>query len=123
MPTFRNKTSLFATGPSRIDDAGLALRHDALPASDEQGIELLPRGISPRTITQRGQLLADDLAQLREQTDAIESLLDGVPGSLIDDDQRTWPGTVMLAFEAKPVTRAGSRWSVHYTIRYQQVQP
>ncbi len=123
MAIFRNKTNLFATGPSRIDDAGLALRHDTLPASDEQGVELLPRGISPRNITQRGQLLADDLTQLREQTDAIESLLDGVPGSLIDDDQRTWPNTVMLAFEPKPVTRAGSRWSVLYTIRYQQVQP
>ena len=123
MPTFRNKTNLFASGPSRIDDTGLALRHDTLPAADEQGVELLPRGVGPRSITQRGQLLADDLAQLREQTDAIEALLDGVPGSLIDDDRRTWPNTVMLAFEPKPVTRAGSRWSTLYTIRYQQVQP
>lgn len=122
MPTFRNQ-NLFSSGPSRIDDAGLALRHDTLPASNEQGVELLPRGISPRAITQRGQLLADDLAQLREQTDAIEALLDGVPGLLTDDENRAWPSSVMLAFEPKPVTRAGTRWSLLYTIRYQQVQP
>ncbi|XAL97945.1 hypothetical protein OT109_10070 [Phycisphaeraceae bacterium D3-23] len=122
MTTF-NTHPLFASGPSRTSPGPTELRTAKQDAPAGVGAALLSQGTHARTITQRGQLHADNVAELYELMDAIEDMVDGRPYTLIDEHGRAHPDCVMTRFAPGTVTRRGTRVMVDYEIHYTQVLP
>lgn len=114
---------LFGSGPHRITVAGLTHRRLQHHPPDGRGSRVTTAGHEPRKIHQAGTLLADDLASLQAQLDAIEAAMDGTPGVLIDTLGRAHEQTLMLGFEPGPVRRAGARLALDYTIAYLRSRP
>ena len=107
MSTF-NGQNLFASGPHTFQVGGLSLRHVLQETPGGRGMRLSAQGQHGRSITQMGQLLADNPVAMQTQMQTIETLLDGQPYTLVDDTNRSWSHTVMLAFEPKVMRRLGS---------------
>ena len=122
MSTFDGQ-NLFASGPHTFQVGGLSLRHVLQETPGSRGVRLSAQGQHGRSITQLGQLLADNPAAMQAQMEAIEAMLDGQPRTLVDDTDRSWPHTVMLAYEPKTMRRLGSRWWVAYQVTYVQLKP
>jgi hypothetical protein len=120
MVSFDGQT-LFASGPSRFQMAGRALRHAVGQTPGSLGSRVVGQGLEGRRIRQTGTLIADSTEQLQQQMDAIELKLDGLGHVLVDDAERSWPNTVMLKFETKALNRVATRWKVAYSIEYLQV--
>ena len=121
MSSYRS-INLFGSGPHRFHVGGLTQRTAERSLTGADGVRLIARGRTGRAITQTGTLIDDDLAGLNAQADAIEAVLDGNPGDLVDDLSRTWSHIVMLGFEPGPVRRIGVRLGMDYTVRYSQVR-
>ncbi len=114
---------LFSSGPHRFHVGGLSLRHVLHESPGSRGVQLDDHGVQGRSITQKGDLLADNAPQMLTLTQAIEAKLDGLAHDLIDDADQTWRNTVMLSFEPQPLQAVGARWRVSYEINYLQVTP
>lgn len=78
-------------------------------------------GQSGRTITQKGTLQADSPQTLLALQLDIEAKLDGLPRTLVDEHNQSWPNTVMLSFKPGSLTRAGQRWQLPYVVEYLQL--
>ena len=115
--------SLFDTGPHAFHVHGLSQRHVTHEQPGTDGVRLTAMGRTGRTIEQTGSLLADDLAGMQQQLDAIEAAMTGDAGELIDDLDRTWADVVMLEFKPEPIRRVGVRLAVDYRVKYSQVTP
>ena len=115
------KLSLFDSGPARLHDEGVALRHADQPAMDGRGGRLVGQGCLPRSLVQTGVLTADSAQSLRGQFQAIEALVDGLPHELVDHDGRVFGSTVMLRFEPGEIERLGVRWKAAYRVAYRQL--
>lgn len=113
--------ALFDSGPYQFHVGGMSLRHVVQDTPGGMGVRLSDLGTKGRAIVQEGDLIADDMGALQGLIDAVEAKVDGLAHELIDDQDRSWPGVVMLAFEPQPVTRLGPRWRVRYRIEYLQV--
>lgn len=122
MSSYRGK-DLFGSGPHRFTIGGIAARTAVHTMPGVDGVRRTPGGRSPRSIEQRGTLIADDLASLDALRAAIEAELNGRTGELIDEFNRSHADVVMLTFESKQVRRVGPRYALDYTIEYEQVQP
>lgn len=122
MSTFDGQ-DLFAGGPVTTHVGGLMQRHELheLPGAD--GAKLTALGATARRIEQRGTLIADDPASLRQRMARIEAMLDGRVAALVDEHGATWPGTVMLAVAPSRMRRTGARWAADCTITYVQTHP
>ncbi len=121
MSSFASK-NLFASGHHVFHVYGV---HERLAEHEQPGVNgtrLVPLGRSGRHIEQTGLLIADDLACLQQQIDAIEAVVDGSADTLIDDLGRAYADTVMICFEPGPIERLGGRLSVRYRIDYQQTR-
>ncbi len=112
---------LFGSGPSRAELGGLSLRHALHQGIGGQGVQLSAQGRSGRAIAQSGELYADKPAGLTTQTSAIEAMLDGRAYRWSDGLGHELEGVVMLSFEAGPMRRVGTRWSVSYKVNYLQL--
>lgn len=121
-PTFQNQ-SLFESGPTRIVVGSLDLRHAAQPTIHSDGVVLRSQGREARGVDQVGTLTGDSVGSLQAQAGAIEQLLQGEPGVLVDHLGRQWPNVVMLSFQPGEPVRVGTRWKLDYQIRYLQVEP
>ncbi len=122
MSTF-DQVDLFDSGPHRFHIGGLSLRHVLNEVPGGRGVRLSALGQHGRAITQTGDLVADHPSQIQALMDAIEAKLDGQIRTLVDDIGRSWPNTVMLSFDPKPMVRVGPRVRISYTIQYLQVVP
>ncbi len=122
MSRYRSK-DLFGSGPHQFHVGGLSERHEVheLPGSDGARVTALGRGL--RKIEQTGFLLADDHAGIGKQIEAIEQMVDGVTGDLVDDTGRTHVAVMLVAFKPQPAHRLGARWAVEYNAEYLQLQP
>ena len=115
--------NLFDAGPHSFHADGLVLRHATHENPGARGARVTGQGVRGRTITQTGQLFADDAMQMKQLTEAIEAKIDGQAHVLIDDHDRSWPDSVMLAFKPQSMRRVGTRWAITYRIEYLQVTP
>ena len=122
MSTFDGE-DLFGSGPHRFHVGGLSLRHVLNETPGSRGIQLSHLGHHGRSISQVGDLIADDPGQMQALLSAIEAKLDGKIHTLIDDVGRAWMNTVMLSLDLKPMTRVGIRWQNPYSIQYIQTMP
>jgi len=114
---------LFSSGPHRFHIGGVSLRHVLQETVGGRGVQLSPLGRHGRSITQTGDLVADDADGLRSLSDAVEQMLDGRVGLLVDPFGQSWLNTVMLSFAPEPMVRVGGRVHVSYTIQYLQLTP
>ncbi len=116
---------LFGSGPHHVEVGALELRHalHETPLPQGRGGRLLTQGIALRPLTQRGSLVADDLAALTPLLTAIEATLDGEERELIDPLGRSWPSVVLVAFRPGTPEPLGARWHVEYRADYLQVKP
>lgn len=109
--------------PVEYEIGPMQLRHATQQSIGADGDLLTAQGRASRTITQRGQFVADDLDQLDEYRSAWEALVDGVAGDLVDDVGRTWTPVVMTSLTPKLPQRLGPRWVQAYVATYVQLQP
>jgi len=122
MSSFREK-DLFGSGPHRFVAHGRTLRHAIHEPPGGDGVQIAAQGRGGRHIEQAGTLVADNVAGLQNQIDAIEATMDGVAGDLIDEQGRTFAGVLMLSFDCGRVRATGRRLAVDYTASYLQSQP
>lgn len=115
-----NDQPLFDSGPHHFLVHGLSQRHEIHPRPGGDGAALTALGTTPRHIEQRGTLLADDVAAMEQQRQAIEALLDGQTYTLIDNAGRSFQTVMMIAFKPGPVRRIGLRLAMDYRIDYVQ---
>ena len=115
--------NLFRSGPHAFQVGGLSLRHVLLETPGGRGVRLSDQGKHGRSITQFGQLVADDPTAMQAIIEAIEAKLDGRPHTLVDDANRPWPHTVMIGFEPEAMRRVGCRWRLAYQVTYLQLKP
>jgi len=119
--TFK-QLDLFGSGPCRLEP-GPTLSRDALAeAPGAIGAAAINQGLAPRTLSQRGTLVADTRADLRAQRVAIEARV-GEAGELADDRGGVYAGCVLQRFEPGPVERLGPRFACDYTATYLQTTP
>lgn len=114
--------ALFESGPASVEAGGLELRAAELAGLEQRGVRVVSQGRSARRLVQRGVLMGDDPEALRQQMEAIEAKLDGVPRALVDELERTWPSVVMLSFRSGLLIRAGARWKAAYQVDYVEVE-
>lgn len=115
--------NLFDSGPHRLHVGGLSLRHVLHEAPGGEGVRLTSHGRPGRSLTQTGELVADDATALAALTDAIEHKLDGQARTLAEDGGPSWANVVMLSFEPEAAQRVGTRVRIGYRIQYLQVTP
>ena len=114
---------LFGSGPHGFLVHGRSLRHATHEPVGADGVHLAAQGRSGRRIEQTGTLVADDIAPLQSQVDAIESAMDGVAGQLVDDRGRIHADVLMIRFQPGAIRRIGTRVGLDYRIEYIQAQP
>lgn len=114
---------LFSSGPHEFAAGALSLRHVLHESPGALGVQLSNHGRHGRGITQTGELLGDDAAQVQSQINAIEALLDGQAHELADEHGQSWPDTVMLSIEVIKQQRIAARWRATYRIQYLQLTP
>lgn len=112
---------LFGSGPHTFTVHGLSQRHAEHEQPGVDGVQITAMGRTGRSIDQSGTLLADDIASLQSQLDAIEAAMTGEAGELVDHFGRSWPDVLMLEFKPAGVRRVGVRLAADYTVRYSQV--
>jgi len=113
---------LFGSGPHRFVAQGRSLRLAEHEAAGADGAAIASLGRTARRIEQTGTLLADDLAGLQNQIDAIESAMDGQVGELVGDAGRAWRDVMLIAFSPGEMHRIGPRLAVDYRANYVQVR-
>jgi hypothetical protein len=121
MSSFASK-NLFASADHGFHVHGASQRLAEHDQPGVNGTRLTGLGRSARRIEQTGLLIADDLASLQQQLDAIEAMVDGAAYTLVDHLGRSYPNVMMVRFEPGPIERLGSRLAVGYHIDYQQVR-
>lgn len=114
---------LFGSGPHRFEVGGISQRHEKHGQPGADGEALTVMGKTGRSIEQHGTLLADSVASLQSQVEAVEAAMDGRGAELVDDLGRRWSEVVMLSFDTGAVRRVGPRLALDYTVRYWQVYP
>jgi hypothetical protein len=112
---------LFGSGPHTFHVHGLTQRHVEHTQPGVDGSMITTLGTSARSIDQTGTLVADDLAGLQSQIDAIEAAMNGQGSEVVDHLGRSWARMVLLVFEPGEIRRVGPRLAVDYTLRYAQV--
>jgi len=112
---------LFGSGPHAFAVHGLAQRQVAHESPGPGGVRLMVQGRRGRVIEQMGTLLADSVASLQAQLEAIEASINGQATALIDDLGRRWEDVMMLEFDPRPARRVGVRLAVEYRARYVQL--
>ncbi len=115
--------NLFGSGPHRFAAHGRSLRLAEHETPGVDGAAVTSLGRSTRRIDQTGSLIADDLAGLQNQLDAVEAAMDGTAGSLIDESGRSFDGVLLVRFAPGEIHRLGPRLAVDYQARYVQVNP
>lgn len=114
--------ALFTDGPARVTPGPLASRDAVADAPGAIGASLVSQGVSPRSLTQHGTLLADTAADLQAVIDAIQQRV-GTSATLIDQHSKAWPECVMRSVSTQPIQRLGPRYAAAYDITYLQTHP
>lgn len=110
--------NLFGSGPSRFVVHGVSERHAVHERAGADGESVTALGRSTRRIEQIGALTADTVGQLQGQLDAIEAMMDGQVGELVDAHGRTHSDVMMIRFAPGEIRRFGPRLTVDYTLDY-----
>lgn len=115
--------ALFSSGPSRVEPGEHAARDAVMQTPGAVGAAVIGQGTEPRTITQRGMLVADHAVALQTQISEIAAQVGRTAAPLIDEQGNTWDRCVMRSFRPGPIERLGPRVAAPYTITYLQTHP
>lgn len=118
-----NGIDLFSSGPSLIEPGPTQSRDAVADAPGAIGASVIGQGRGPRSITQRGTLVADSEPGLRALIDAIDAQVGTDAATLSDPHGNDYAGCVMRAFEHASIKRLGPRYACHYTLAYLQTTP
>ena len=118
-----NGLALFNSGPSHTEPGPTQSRDAVADVPGGIGASVIGQGQVHRTLAQRGELIADDVAALRALIDTIIQQVGAGSATLIDEHGTAWPGCVMQRFKPGPNFRVGPRYATHYTIDYLQATP
>lgn len=110
----------FSDGHTTLMDQGRHMRHDVQSLPGVDGGAVTDLGQSVRSITQRGELLADTAEGLESRFAVVEEMMDGRVGQLEADDGRVWDDMMMTQVKRGRTKRVGVRWSGSYEIQYLQ---
>lgn len=118
-----NGLDLFSSGPCQIDAGPLESRQAISDIPDAIGATVIGQGTQPRSLTQRGQLIAASQQDLQLLFEGIEVVVGQGQADLVEASSNTWKGCVLQRFDHEPIQRLGPRYTARYTATYLQLQP
>lgn len=118
-----NALDLFSSGPSSIEPGPLQGREAIVDSPGTMGSTVITQGTVPRTLTQRGTLVADDPDAMQALIHAIQKQVGVGTAELIDQHAKLWPDCLLQCFEHNPLHRLGPRIAADYVITYLQTYP
>lgn len=118
-----NALDLFSSGPSAIDPGPLTSRDAVAKSPGSIGATVVNQGTTPRRLTQRGTLVADNAEALQALIDTIQAQVGAGNATLTDQHGKDWHDCLMQRFDPAPFHRLGPRYAVDYEITYLQTHP